>query len=251
MREKLFVGNWKMHKTLVEARNFMLGFKSLMQAVEAKIVVCAPFTSLSELSGIIDHNRLCLGAQNVSFETEGAFTGEVSARMLREIRCDYVIIGHSERRSLFSEQTSSLVQKVKQCFKHNLVPIYCVGEKLEERESLQHEDYVKEQLLGLFKGVGSEITADNFVLAYEPIWAIGTGNTASSGDAQNMHRFIRKVVLEHLGEQVAKSIKILYGGSVKPNNASELLQEADIDGVLVGGASLDVTSFSQIIKSSL
>ena len=251
MRKPLFVGNWKMYKNSREAKNFVLGLKSQIGDMRTDVVICPSFVALQEVSSLLDHRYFYLGAQNVYFEEEGAFTGEVSASMLNSILVKYVIVGHSERRALFSEKSSLLLKKVAACFSNQLVPIYCVGEREEIRDAGDHIDYVKEQVKVVLKAQKNYITANNFVLAYEPVWAIGTGKTASAADANMMHAAIRDVVAEICGDDIAAHMRILYGGSVKPNNAQSLLRESHIDGVLVGGASLDVSSFAQIVKEGL
>lgn len=251
MRKPLFVGNWKMHKNPREAKNFVLGLKSQIGEMRTEVVVCPPYIALQEVASLLDHRYFCLGAQNLYFEEEGAFTGEISASMLSSVSVSYVIVGHSERRQLFEEKSSMLIKKVSACFSNQLIPIFCVGESESIREAGDHIEYVKEQMAALLKDQKSYITATNFVVAYEPIWAIGTGKTATAADANAMHASIRDVIGSYCGVDLARKIRILYGGSVKPNNAQELMRESHIDGVLVGGASLDVSTFAQVVKEGL
>jgi triosephosphate isomerase len=242
-RTKLIAANWKMNKTIGEAISFIKEFKKLVKGVEKEILICPPFTALSPVSAELKSSEIKLGAQNLYFEDNGAFTSEISAEMLKEIGCSYVIIGHSERRHIFNETDDMINKKVKQALKNKITPILCVGEKLEQREAGDTETVIEQQIKDGLKGVKGEI-----VIAYEPVWAIGTGKTATSEQAEEAHVFIRGLLQEMFNEKVANSIRILYGGSVKPENAKELMSMENIDGALVGGASLDAKKFFDIIN---
>jgi len=238
-----------MYKSSEEARILASDLKNRFAKVSGvKIVVCPPFTALPTIYTVIKNSNLQLGAQNMHWEKEGAFTGEVSAEMLLAVGCRYVILGHSERRTYFSEDNQMINKKVKSAVKSGLVPIICVGEKLEEREKGKTKDVVEEHVIGAFQGLSKE-NATKTVIAYEPVWAIGTGKTASPKQANEVHIFIRQLLSETYDQKTADNIDILYGGSVKPENAEELLAQSDIDGALVGGASLDADSFEKIVNS--
>lgn len=245
MREKIVIGNWKMNNNLEEGIKLI---KDLNQLVEnEKTIVCVPFTHLTKLHSCAKEN-IAIGAQNVAKQESGAFTGEVSASMIQSTGIKYVIVGHSERRTYFNEQNEDINLKVKQALKHNLKPIICCGENLELRESNKHLDFIKSQISSALEGLSKEDLA-NCIIAYEPIWAIGTGKTASAQQAQDVHAFIREELSKLYDNNTSENMTILYGGSVKPANAKELFSEKDIDGALVGGASLKATDFYQIIKS--
>jgi triosephosphate isomerase (TIM) len=249
MRIPIIAGNWKMYKTSEEARSLASDLKGrLAKASGVKIVLCPPFTALPTVYSVIKDSNLKLGAQNMHWEKEGAFTGEISAEMILGIGCRYVILGHSERRTYFSENNQMINKKVKSAVKSGLIPIICVGEKLEEREKGKTEDVVEEHVIGAFQGLSKE-NATKTVIAYEPVWAIGTGKTASPKQANEVHIFIRQLLSEIYDQKIADNIDILYGGSVKPENSEELLAQSDIDGALVGGASLDADSFEKIVNS--
>ncbi|HEO65378.1 MAG TPA: triose-phosphate isomerase [Spirochaetes bacterium] len=247
MRKPLIAGNFKMHKTINEVVDYAKGLMNSVQGVSDRdILICPPFTALSEVFKIIEGSHIALGAQNMHYESKGAFTGELSSEMLRDAGCDSVILGHSERRHILKEEDSFINLKVKKAVESNLRAIFCVGELLEEREGEMAEAVVKRQIeLGL-KGL-SETDMEKIVIAYEPVWAIGTGKTASPDDAQTMHSFIRKTIVSLFNTNVAESLVIQYGGSVKPANINDLMAMPDIDGALVGGACLEVDSFSKII----
>ncbi|MCJ7507174.1 MAG: triose-phosphate isomerase [candidate division Zixibacteria bacterium] len=246
----IIAGNWKMYKTSEEAKILASDLKNrLAQVSGVKIVLCPPFTALPTVYSIIKDSNLQLGAQNMHWEKEGAFTGEVSAEMLLAVGCRYVILGHSERRTYFSEDNQMINKKVKSAVKSGLIPIICVGEKLKEREKGNTENVVKEHVSGAFQGLSKE-NATKTVIAYEPVWAIGTGKTATSKQANDVHIFIRQLLSEIYDQKTAQDINVLYGGSVKPENSKELLAQSDIDGALVGGASLDADSFEKIVKST-
>lgn len=216
---------------------------------KTEVAVCPPFVSLESVRESIKDSRIGLGAQNVYVHKSGAFTGEISAEMLKESGCTYVIIGHSERRQYFGETDASVNQKIGFALNENLIPVVCVGETLEERESGQTQDVVKRQYLGAMKGIKAA-DAEKIIVAYEPVWAIGTGKNATREQANEVHLFIRNLAFELFGKSLAEKMIILYGGSVKPENAHDLLSCEHIDGALVGGASLDAESFSAIIKAA-
>jgi triosephosphate isomerase len=244
MRKAIIAGNWKMYKSEAEAVDFAKRMKPLVADVHDRtILICPPFPDLSKVYDEICDSNILLGAQNLYWEEEGAFTGEVSATMLKAVGCTYVIIGHSERRQYFGETDESVNKKIFAALKHNLIPIVCVGERLEEREKGITFKVVETQVKGDFKGISVE-QWDNIIVAYEPVWAIGTGKTATPEQAQEVHAFIRKL----LPKEVADKTRILYGGSVKPANIKDLMAQPDIDGGLVGGASLKVDSFEKIVK---
>jgi triosephosphate isomerase len=252
MRAKIVAGNWKMNKTLEEANvltSEILGMVNDEVRGEAKVILCTPFPFLLPVKKLLgDQTRMAVGAQNCSEHEAGAYTGEVSAPMLASMHIPYVILGHSERRQYFGERGALLAKKVDVALKHNLTPIYCCGEPLEVRERNEHEALVKQQVEESLFHLDSE-TIKKIVIAYEPVWAIGTGKTASAQQAQDMHAVIRKHLAGKYGQVVADSISILYGGSVNAANAKELFACADVDGGLVGGASLKSREFVEIIKS--
>ncbi len=248
MRRPVVIGNWKMHGTLKEAATLASGLKrSLFDVEGVDIGVCPPFVYLLDVRDELESSTLKLGAQDCHWEPKGAFTGEVSAPMLREVGCTYVLCGHSERRHLLGETNEQVRKKVAAVLLAGLTPVMCVGEKLDERERWATEhvvrDHVEEGLRGL-----SPAQAQGVILAYEPVWAIGTGKTATPAQAQEVHAFIRRTLGRLFGEATAESVRIQYGGSVKPDNVDELLSQPDIDGALVGGASLEVESFTRIVK---
>lgn len=243
MRRPLIAGNWKMHKTVKEALSLVKELRDRIgEPVDRDVLVCPPFTALHAVSKEIKESSILLGAQNMFYELEGAFTGEISPLMLKEVGCSYVILGHSERRRIFKEDDELINRKVLSAVKNGIVPILCVGETLEERERGKVEEVIENQLKKGLDGVEGE-----FVIAYEPVWAIGTGKTATPFQAQEVHEFVRSVLSEIFGKDFAESVRILYGGSVKPENAKSLLSMPDIDGALVGGASLKADSFSKIV----
>ena len=248
MRKKIIAGNWKMNKTVKEAVLLVKDLKKLVKDVKDKeIVVCPPFTSLQSVSMEIKKSNIKLGAQNIYHEKQGAFTGEISPSMLKDIGVEYVIIGHSERRHILNESNELINKKILSALENNLKPIFCVGETLEERESNKTEDVVKKQMKEGLKNVRNE-QMNNIVIAYEPIWAIGTGKNAAPEQAEAAHIFIRNMLKVMFNEKIAKETRILYGGSVNPNNIKGLIKEDNIDGALVGGASLDAKSFSELVK---
>ena len=255
MRTPLIAGNWKMHNTHHEAIVLVqqLGHELAEHNFgKVEVAVCPPFTSLRTVQTLIDSDRysFMLGAQNMHHETHGAFTGEVSAPMLASLNVKYVILGHSERRELFGETDEGVNAKVKAAFAHGLVPIICCGETDSEREQGFTEEKVERQVRAAFEGLKSE-HASIAVVAYEPIWAIGTGKTATPDDAQSTIAYVRKVLADATGADAADAIRILYGGSVKAGNAKALTGQPDVDGALVGGASLDAAEFVAIVKAAL
>lgn len=251
MRRKVIAGNWKMNNDLNESRNLINGIIEALgkHSYNCDIIICPPFTSLTEAASLIKGSAVKLGAQNMYFEQSGAFTGEISASMLKSAGCEYVILGHSERRTIFGETDELINKKLKAALKAGLLPIFCIGETLQERESDIMEEVVKRQLVnGLNKISDSDIR--KIIIAYEPVWAIGTGKTATPKQAQEVHSYIRSVVRELYTEDIAGGLIIQYGGSVKPDNAADLLSQTDIDGALVGGACLKTDSFLGIIKGA-
>ena len=250
-RKLIIAGNWKMNKTVAEALDLVNGLKRELAAVkEVDIVVCPPFTALSAVSKAILETNLRLGAQTMSEQNGGAFTGEISAGMLKEFSVRYVILGHSERRLYQKESDALIAKKTLAAHAASLKPIVCVGETLAERESEKTEHIVGAQIQGSLAGLSKE-QMEETIIAYEPVWAIGTGRTATTEQAQAVHAFIRRTLAEQFDEAVAKRVRIQYGGSVKSGNARELMSQPDVDGALVGGASLEVRGFSDIVKNSI
>lgn len=248
MRKKVIAGNWKMHKTLQEATNFIDEVKDVAVAENAEAIVCAPFIYLSNLVERTKESNVKIAAQTMHYEENGAFTGEVSPSMLASIGVSHVVIGHSERREYYNETDETVNHKTIAAFKHGLTPIVCVGETLEQREANETLTHIETQVTEALKGLSNE-QIEKTIIAYEPIWAIGTGKTASSADANEVCMHIRKVVANITSDNVAEQIVIQYGGSVKPDNIEELLGTSDIDGALVGGASLDPASFKQLVEA--
>ena len=254
MRKPLIAGNWKMFKTHLEAMRLVQALAHELAGHnfdQVEVVVCPPFTSLRTIQTLIDSDRyeFGLGAQNMYHETEGAFTGEIAPSMLKALDVDYVILGHSERREIFKESDADVNLKVKAAFATELTPIICCGETDAEREGGQTETKVEGQVRAAFEGVKPERAA-TAVIAYEPIWAIGTGKTATPEDAQTTIAHIRKVVGSVLADDIAAAMRILYGGSVKSGNAAALMSQPDVDGALVGGASLEAQEFAAIVKAT-
>ncbi len=251
MRNIVIAGNWKMNNDLKESEKLIVELKNLLlnEKPNCDVIVCPPFTSLSEASKLLKGSAIKLGAQNMHFGDNGAFTGEVSASMLKSVGCEYVILGHSERRHIFGETDEVINKKIKKALTAGLKPIFCVGELLEERENGTTNDVVKRQILKGLEGVSSA-DMKNIIVAYEPVWAIGTGKTASPAQAQEVHEFIRDLIEIGFSLEVANDLVIQYGGSVKPDNAKELISQKDIDGALVGGACLKADSFIGIIKGA-
>jgi triosephosphate isomerase len=250
-RKLLIAGNWKMNKTVAEALDLVNGLRRELSGVkEVDIVVCPPYTALSEVSKAILDSNLRLGAQNMSEQAGGAFTGEIAAAMLKEFSVRYVILGHSERRQYQKESDALIAAKAHAAHAAALKPIVCVGETLSEREAGVMEKVVSGQLKGSTAGL-TKAQMEETVIAYEPVWAIGTGKTATTQQAQEVHAFIRRTLAQLFDETVARRVRVQYGGSVKPSNARELMSQPDVDGALVGGAALEVRSFSDIVKNSI
>jgi triosephosphate isomerase len=250
-RRLIIAGNWKMNKTVAEALDLVNGLKrELANIKEVDVVICPPFTALSEVSKAIVDTNIRLGAQNMSENNFGAFTGEIAAGMLKEFIVRYVILGHSERRQYQNESDDLIAKKARAAHAASLKPIVCVGETLTQREAGQTEKVIGEQLRGSLAGITSE-QLEETIIAYEPVWAIGTGRNATAQQAQEVHAFIRAQLAAAHGEAVSRRVRIQYGGSVKPSNARELMSQPDVDGALVGGASLEVRSFSEIVKNSI
>ena len=251
MRKKIVAGNWKMNKGVAEAEDLASGIKrDLAECREVDVVLCPPATLLKTVGDVISDTGIRLGAQNMYWEPEGAYTGEISAGMLRDVYCHYVILGHSERRTHFYESDMTVNRKIKAALANNLIPIVCVGESLEERDSGIMQDVVRRQVQVGFDGFSAE-ELKGVIVAYEPIWAIGTGRTATPEQAQEMHAFIREVLGGMTDEKTAAAIRIQYGGSVKPANADEILAQPDVDGGLIGGAALDARSFVEIVRAAV
>lgn len=251
MRKPLIAGNWKMYKTINEAVQLATEVKrALLDFSQADIVLCPTFTALSSVYEVIMDTEIKLGAQNLFWEKEGAYTGEISPIMIKDCGAEFVILGHSERRKYFSETDEGINKKIKAAHQIGLMPIVCVGETLEQREGGQALSVVQSQLKGCFKDLVS-LDMLNITIAYEPVWAIGTGKTATPDQAQEVHKFIRTWLNDNFSSDVASKLRILYGGSIKPANIKDLMKEQDIDGGLVGGASLDATSFINITKGAV
>ena len=249
MRKNIVAGNWKMNKTLQEGLALATELNEVLAGAELKcdVVIGTPFIHLASVAAAIDTTKIGVAAQNCANKESGAYTGEISAAMVKSTGANYVILGHSERRAYYGETAELLKTKTELALKNDLTPIFCIGEVLEERESGVFFDVVKSQIVdSLF-----ELSAEDFgklVLAYEPVWAIGTGKTATPQQAQEVHEFIRKIYSQMYGADIADKVRILYGGSVKPDNVSELMKQKDIDGGLVGGASLEASSFAKLVK---
>jgi triosephosphate isomerase len=251
IRKKLIAGNWKMNKTSADAVQLAQDLVTeIGKVVDIDIVICPPFTSLESVGKTIDGSTVKLGAQNMHHEANGAFTGEISAPMLRAFFATHVILGHSERRQYFAETDAAVNKKVIAALKNQLRPILCVGETLAEREAGSTLKVVQTQLEAGLEGVSKDL-ATSVVIAYEPVWAIGTGKVATTEQAQEVHAFIRTLLTKLFGDAISQKIRILYGGSMKPANAPELLAQKDIDGGLIGGASLETRSFVDLVKAAV
>lgn len=250
-RRKVVAGNWKMHKTLEESQALITEIRGIVRDEirnNTEVIVCPPYVALAAATRLLEGTDIGLGAQNCHFEDQGAFTGEISASMVKSTGAQYVIIGHSERRQYFGETNEITALKAKTAIRHGLNVIFCIGETLEQREDKSYFRVIESQLQeGLFALDRKEFS--HVVIAYEPVWAIGTGLTASPEQAQEMHAYIRKVVGTHYNEEIANETSILYGGSVKPDNAVTLFGQADIDGGLIGGAALKARDFVDIVKA--
>lgn len=248
MRKPIIAGNWKMHNTMAEAKTLVKDLAALVADAQAEVVVCAPFTALAAAKEAAQGTNVKVGAQNIHWEAKGAFTGEISAAMLKEIGVEYVVVGHSERRQYFAETDETVNKRTKAALAAGIIPIVCCGETLEEREANITEKIVGDQV----KADLADLTAAevaSLVIAYEPVWAIGTGKTATAEQAQEIHAYIRSTIVEKYGKEVADNTSILYGGSCKASNAKELFANPDVDGGLIGGASLKADDFKGIIDA--
>lgn len=251
MRKTIIAGNWKMYKTIGEAIELANGLKRELFDLDQDIdiVICPPFTSLSEISEIIADSNIQLGAQDVHWQDEGAFTGEVSSLMLKEVGVKFVIVGHSERRQYFGETNESVNKKIKAVLKQGLSPIACVGETLNEREEDKTFKVLDDHIQNGLKDINSQDIL-NVIIAYEPVWAIGTGKNATAQQAEEAQKYIRELLTKMYNKDIASNVRIQYGGSVKPENIAELMEQPDVDGTLVGGASLSIDSFVAIVKKA-
>ena len=251
MRKPIIAGNWKLNKTSQEAVELVTALKrEVANVTEVEIAVCPVFTVLRDVHDVLMESNIGLGAQNCYWEDSGAFTGEISAPMVKDTGATYVIIGHSERRQYFGETNETVNKRIKAALAQDLTPIVCIGEVLEEREAGKTNDVIKEQIEGSLAGFSPD-EMSKMVLAYEPVWAIGTGKTATPDQAQEVHKFIRDLLVTLFDESTASGLRIQYGGSVKPDNVKELMSQPDIDGALVGGASLKADSFAALIKGAM
>lgn len=246
MRRPLIAGNWKMHNNCAQSVELVSQLIKSVPDSEVDIVVAPPYTALSSVATVLKGSPIALSAQNIFWEESGAFTGEIAPAMLKDVGCTYVIIGHSERRQFFNETNETVNKRLKAALKASLIPILCIGETLTEREGEKTLAVIEEQITGGLLNVSPD-EMEPVIVAYEPIWAIGTGETATPEQAQEVHRFIRELVARIFSKQIADGIRILYGGSVKPDNVDHLMAQTDIDGALVGGASLKADSFARLI----
>jgi triosephosphate isomerase len=251
MRPKVIAGNWKMNKDVHQTEELINGLKKALDfsLTNVKVVICPPFTSLETAQQLLQGSPIALGAQNMYYEDEGAFTGEVSAKMLKGVGCQFVILGHSERRQYFRETDEFINKKVKKALASGLIPIVCVGETLEEREKNITHQVVTTQVKGVLKDISAD-DVEKLIIAYEPVWAIGTGRNATPQQAEEVHLLIRSLISELYRSTTAERLIIQYGGSVKADNAADLLSQLDIDGALVGGACLKADSFAAIVKAA-
>lgn len=247
MRKPIIAGNWKMHKTIAEAVEFVNEIKGKVNNTDVEAVICAPFTLLKDLKEATKGTSIKIGAQNMHYADNGAFTGEISAPMLKELDIDYVVLGHSERRQYFNETNETVNKKVLKALEAGIDPILCIGETLEEREADKTKDICKVQTEKALENVTAE-DMKKVVIAYEPIWAIGTGKTATAEQANDVIAYVREVVKGLYGEEISEEVRIQYGGSVKPSNVSEIMNQTDIDGALVGGASLQPADFTELVN---
>lgn len=247
MRKPIIAGNWKMYKTNTEARALVNGLKEKTMPAAVEVVLCPPFTALTTVAELLQGTAIGLGAQDLFWEDEGAYTGEVSPLMLKELGCSYVIIGHSERRQYFGETDETVNKKVKAALRHGLKPIICVGESLQQREVGETNAFVAGQVEKALDGLAPE-SIPQVVIAYEPIWAIGTGRSSSGSDANEVIGLVRQTIAKKFGSSLAEQVRIQYGGSVKPGNIKEFMDQPEIDGALVGGASLKAEDFYGIIS---
>jgi len=247
MRRPIIAGNWKMNKTVREATETVSSLLPMIADRDVEIVLVPPFTALYAVGNLIRGTKVRLGAQDVFWEDRGAYTGEISPTMLLDLGCSYAIVGHSERRQYFGETDTSVNKKVHACLGHGLIPIICIGESLEEREGGRTFDVLKNELIEGLRGIAPH-ELNKIVIAYEPIWAIGTGKTARPEEANEVHRFIRELVKGGFGNEGSTALRVIYGGSVTPENIDSLMAQPEIDGVLVGGASLKAEGFARIIN---
>jgi triosephosphate isomerase len=248
MRKKIVAGNWKMNNDLAETEMFLVDLKKQVFPEGVTVLIAPPFTNLNHAFRSLREHPVGLAAQNMHQSNDGAFTGEISAKMLQSVGANTVILGHSERRAYFNEDSALLAEKVNTALEHEMTIIFCIGEELKDRKKENHFDMIKSQLSeGLFHL--SNDSWENIIIAYEPVWAIGTGETASPQQAQEMHKFIRKAIAENYSKPIAEEVPILYGGSVKPDNATAIFSQADVDGGLIGGASLQVEGFMKIVNA--
>jgi triosephosphate isomerase len=248
MRTKIVAGNWKMNKDLAETEQLIAALSKQVRSSEAKVMIAPTFTNLSAAVKAVQGEEIEVIAQNMHYAENGAYTGEISAAMLKSIGVNTVILGHSERRAYFNESDADLAKKVSQALKHNMVVVFCFGEELEDRKAAEQESVVEGQLKNALFHLDAS-SFEHIILAYEPVWAIGTGETASPEQAQDMHAFIRRTIASKYGNEVADSVSILYGGSVKPSNAVEIFSKPDVDGGLIGGASLNAEDFFAIVNA--
>jgi triosephosphate isomerase len=250
MRKTIIAGNWKMYKTLREGRELVIALRrELYQIEDVDIVVCPPYTLLAYLADALETSNILIGAQDVYWQDEGAFTGEVSPVMLKDIGCKFVIVGHSERRQYFGETNESVNNKIKAALKHDLTPIVCVGETLSQRESDKTLKVLQDHIENGLKDI-SDTDIVRMVIAYEPVWAIGTGKNATPQQAQEAQKYIRDLLRKMYNNDIADTVRIQYGGSVKPENITELMSQPDVDGALVGGASLKIETFTEIVRKA-
>lgn len=247
MRTPVIAGNWKMNNTIAAAEKLIGELKPLVKDAKAEVVICVPYTAIQKAAELTRGTNIKVGAENVAWADKGAFTGEISAEMLKEVGAEYVIIGHSERRQMFGETDETVCMRTAQALKNGLKPIVCVGETLAEREGNKTEEVVKRQTEGAFKGLAAA-DLDNVIIAYEPVWAIGTGKTATAEQANETIKYIRSVVSSLYGKATADKLRIQYGGSMNPANASSLMAQPDIDGGLIGGTSLKAEDFSKVVN---
>ena len=246
MRKPIIAGNWKMNNTIAEAEALVKELIPLVKDAKCDVVLCVPYTAIAAVSKLTEKTNIGVGAENVAWADKGAFTGEISAAMLKEVGAAYAIIGHSERRQMFGETDETVNKRTIQALKNGLIPIVCVGETLAEREGNETEKVVKRQTVGAFQGITAEQMA-SVVIAYEPVWAIGTGKTATDEQANETIAYIRSVLKDLYGEKTASTVRIQYGGSMNPGNCKSLMSQPDIDGGLIGGASLKAGDFSKVV----
>lgn len=247
MRKPIIAGNWKMNNTIRESKTLVTELLPLIKDAKCDVVLCVPFTDIKSVVGLTKGSLIKVGAQNVHFAENGAYTGEISAAMLKELKVSYCIIGHSERRQYFGETDETVNKKIAACLKYKIKPIVCIGETLQQREDGQTNEVLKSQITAGFKGYKSK-DFDKIVIAYEPVWAIGTGKTATAEDANSTIKYIREVLKKYFGASVADKTRIQYGGSMNAKNASELMAMPEIDGGLIGGASLKAQDFSKVVN---